>query len=718
MYELTNYRQMFLENGEDFKITVDALPIDYDLLKHFNDNQEIYDNIIDVEFEKSVKKADKLDYIFAVFSGVVTYLASIAIRKYGKEITPDNIDLEKIFNQAKTWYENEYPNFDEDVEKCFSKINKEINNVNEYVEFGKDFLNELSFRGLAAALINEYINAEDKELKLIVANGIISYIIDVADNYKKTGKFKENLDTRFYYSFVLKKLKDVIKEFSSVAFNNGKFDKEELKGWFKKELINKKLIFIKENQEEICIKLNTVLINSYVFIKNFCEKVNEHHIDSMEGLSIIDFNRIDNERIVIRLLGVSAGIYEAFNVADAACAAAKKAKCTDDIIQIIDAFAVKIDIANILHLVSIAKHDLDYLKEDIDKVLHAAKVVEIKKHKEFSSDQINHYLGLNKAETRIMYSLMLHMVEEDIQNTKESKEMQRKNAWKEEWKKLSAELLKQNKLFNDNPETTYKALLTQVSNKQDDLLWLYNIAIELTLFKPYFQLDDDKKKYKGLKLVKDDYMKKFFCNLQDYISYKDVNELEKNYKKYYGYLDNNTLKVGGAVAGAVVLAAAGGGVAFAFAPQIAVALFGGAFPALHGAALVNAALATVGGGALAAGGLGVAGGTMIIAGGGALIGLGTSATTMLMLSSPKTVQNDYAKLLVKCDYVLINKLNNIDIVISLQEMIERQLNDFKLRLEVLDSIVNKTDECKESIKILRKNITYTRKTNDALLKLI
>ena len=52
MYELTDYRQMFLENGEDFKITVDTLPIDYDLLKQFNNSQEIYDDIIDVEFKK------------------------------------------------------------------------------------------------------------------------------------------------------------------------------------------------------------------------------------------------------------------------------------------------------------------------------------------------------------------------------------------------------------------------------------------------------------------------------------------------------------------------------------------------------------------------------------------------------------------------------------------------------------------------------------------
>ena len=709
---------MFLENGEDFKITVDTLPIDYDLLKQFNNSQEIYDDIIDVEFKKGAKKADKLDYIFAVFSGVVTYLASIAIRKYGEEITFNNVDIEKVFTQAKDWYEDGYPNFDADVEKRLSKINKEINNANEYVEFGKDFLNELSFRGLATNLINEYINAEDKDLKIVIANSIVSYVIDVADNYKKTGKFKEKLDTRSNYSFILNKLKDVIKEFSSIAFNNEKFDKEELKKWFKNELRSKKLILIKENQNTIYLKLNTVLINSYVFIKNFCEKVSEHHINSMEGLSIIDFNRIDNERVITRLLGVSCGIYEAFNVADAASAAIYKAKCDGNIVEIIRAFAIKIDIANILHLVSIVKHDASYIREDIDEVLHSTKVVEIKKHKEFSADQINKYLGLNKAETRIMYSLMLHMIEEDIQNTKESKEMQRKNAWKEEWKKLSSELLKQNKLFNDNPETTFKSLLTQASNKQDNLLWLYNIAIELSLFKPYFQLDDDKKKYKGLKLVKDDYMKKFFCSLQDYISYKDVSELKKNYKKYYGYLDNNTLKVGGAVAGAIVLAAAGGGVAFAFAPQIAVALFGGAYPALHGAALVNAALATVGGGALAAGGLGVAGGTMIIAGGGALIGLGTSATTMLMLSSPKTVQNDYAKLLVKCDYVLTNKLNNIDAVNSLQEMIEKQLSDYKLRLEVLEGIVNRTDECKESIKILKKNIAYTQRTNDAMLKLI
>lgn len=221
-----------------------------------------------------------------------------------------------------------------------------------------------------------------------------------------------------------------------------------------------------------------------------------------------------------------------------------------------------------------------------------------------------------------------------------------------------------------------------------------------------------------MKLSYTKYVEEVFCNAQNYISYKEIQKIQKRYKDYYNYLENNTLKAVGVAGGAIAVAAATGGLAFVFAPQIAVAIFGGAFPTLHGAALVSASLAAAGGGSLAAGGFGMAGGAVLIAGGGAVLGLGTSGTALSLMMAPKFVQNDYAKLLAKCDCVLLKQLDMKDEVVALQHKIQSDLDEYKLRLKVLEGLENPNDECKQNIKALKKSITYTERTNKQLVKLI
>lgn len=139
---------------------------------------------------------------------------------------------------------------------------------------------------------------------------------------------------------------------------------------------------------------------------------------------------------------------------------------------------------------------------------------------------------------------------------------------------------------------------------------------------------------------------------------------------------------------------------------------------MHGAALVSASLAAAGGGSLAAGGFGMAGGAVLIAGGGAVLGLGTSGTALSLMMAPKFVQNDYAKLLAKCDCVLLKQLDMKDEVVALQHKIQSDLDEYKLRLKVLEGLENSNDECKQNIKALKKSITYTERTNKQLVKLI
>ena len=463
--------------------------------------------------------------------------------------------------------------------------------------------------------------------------------------------------------------------------------------------------------QAIPVKANIVFVHSYVHIRNFIDQVNEHHVESLEGLKVIDFDKLNNDRVLTRMDAVSTSVFAALNVG---VAGGKAIKLNKGLQQKICVFAVNINIPNVVRLVSVIKSDTSYIKEDIDKVVHRTKVVEVKKHKDVSLDSLERCFTMNKIETRILYSLELQMIDEDIQRTKENKEQQLKDEWKKKWMEVTEQALQQNKVFEKDPLKTYAALETYAAS-QDNLLWLYNIAVELSMFKPYFSLEEKSKK---LKLSYTKYVEEVFCKSQQYISYKEVQQIQKNYKDYYNYLENNTLKAVGVAGGAIAVAAATGGLAFVFAPQIAVAIFGGAFPTLHGAALVSASLAAAGGGSLAAGGFGMAGGAVLIAGGGAVLGLGTSGTALSLMMAPKFVQNDYAKLLAKCDRVLLKRLGMKDEVKSLYQKLESDLAEYKLRLKVLEGLKNPNDECKQNIKALKKSIVYTERTNKQLVRLI
>ena len=392
-----------------------------------------------------------------------------------------------------------------------------------------------------------------------------------------------------------------------------------------------------------------------------------------------------------------------------------------DITGAVKILANTINFSNILTFTYVVKQDATYIKEDIDEILHKAKIEVVHHYKDISEDELNSYISLNDPETRILYSLKLHMIEEDIQCTKLSVDQQLKNEWKKQWMEVSKNSLHMAKLYEPNIQKVYQALITHAENTIDNRTWLYNIVLELCLFSPYYQIDEDEKKYKKMKLVNKnlDYMKNYFCEGQKYVSFKEIKQFESLYKHYHDYIENKNLKMAGA-AGAVVAVGAGVGAgAMLFAPQIAVALFGGAFPGLHGAALVNAALAAAGGGSLVAGGFGMAGGSVIIAGGGALLGMSTaSVATMGLLSSPNFVQTDDAKLLAKCNYLLLNQMHKIDVVVAIQKMTEESLNDSKTQLKVLESAEDKSDECQKTIAALKKSIKYMERTNDELKKLI
>lgn len=730
MYELQLVNNGCLaEYSEDYKVFVDSILLDSETLKKLNSDEDVYTDIIDVEFSPAVKKVNRVDTLVAVTSGFMAFLLDqLLIRKNIREKDIDEDTIIKVLPLVLRQYSDKNKDIDKEIDEYIANWEHKIKDAYKYKKLVWDFCSELSFNGLLIKVI-EYcfnlsigldeksgleksgliIKKEKHDLKTdsIVEKAqmaIVDWFVEQAYAYKKSGKCKKE--------FV--QIEKIVKDIKKVAFKDNKFDKEQLKEWFHNKVLNekKKLNGLDAFAvQSIPVKANIIFVHSYAYIRNFIQQVNEHNVESLEGLNIIDFDKLNNDRVLARMDTISTSVFAALN---AGIAGGKAIKAKDGFLQKCCVFAVNINIPNVIRLVSVVSADADYIKEDIDQLVHKSKVVEIKKHKNIPLENLERCFTMNKIETRILYSLELQMIEEDIQRTKENKEQQLKNEWKKKWIEVTEQSLQQNKMFEKDPVKTYAAINTYASN-QENLLWLYNIAVELSMFKPYFKLEEKDKK---LKLSYTKYVEEVFCKSQQYISYKEIQKIQKSYKDYYNYLENNTLKAIGVAGGAIAVAAATGGLALVFAPQIAVAIFGGAFPTLHGAALVSASLAAAGGGSLAAGGFGMAGGAVLIAGGGAVLGLGTSGTALSLMMAPKFVQNDYAKLLAKCDCVLLKRLDMEDEVMALQQKLESDLAKYKLRLKVLEGLENPNEECKQNIKALKKSITYTERANKQLVKLI
>lgn len=725
MYELQLVNNGFLEEyNEDNRVFVESILLDSETLKRLNGDEDVYSDIIDVEFLSAVKKVDRVDTLVAATSGFMAFLLDqILVRKHIKEEDIDDVEIIKVLPLVLRQYSDKNKDIDKEIDEYISNWEHKIHDAYKYKDLVFDFCEDLSFSGLFIKVI-EYcfdlsigldeksglvIKKEKHDLKTdsIVEKAqiaVVDWFVDQAYQYKKGGKCKKEFA----------QIEKIVKDIKKIAFKDNKFDREQLKEWFHNRVLNEKKKLDRLDDfavQSISVKANIIFIHSYAHIRDFIQQVNEHNVESLEGLNIIDFDKLNNEAVIRRMDTVSTSVFAALNVG---VAGSKAIKLEKNLLQKIYVFAVNINIPNVIRLVSVVSADFDYIKEDIDQLVHKSKVIEIKKHKDIPLESLERCFTMNKIETRILYSLELQMIEEDVQRTKDNKEQLLKNEWKKKWMEVTEQSLLQNKVFEKDSLKTYAAINTYAAS-QDNLLWLYNIAMELSMFKPYFKIEEKGKK---LKLSYTKYIEEVFCNAQNYISYKEIQKIQKSYKDYYNYLENNTLKAVGVAGGAIAVAAATGGLAFVFAPQIAVAIFGGAFPTLHGAALVSASLAAAGGGSLAAGGFGMAGGAVLIAGGGAVLGLGTSGTALSLMMAPKFVQNDYAKLLAKCDCVLLKRLDMKDEVVALQHKIQSDLDEYKLRLKVLEGLENPNDECKQNIKALKKSITYTERTNKQLIKLI
>ena len=492
-------------------------------------------------------------------------------------------------------------------------------------------------------------------------------------------------------------------------------------------LFRRVLRFLNESDTEIKeesfpVILNECLTRGLYIVRKVFLLVREKEISSISDLKKIEQIELIpfGNRLISHMLLVSSGSFVAANISGAALKAIAKKKVGKR--EFAKALLTEINIIGIGRFVIACAEDSKYWRDDIkvvfEKVFHSkdsngqAEVV----IEDNDSDDAFDILTLDAIQAQALYSLEYCYILRDLEHTEKASDKESKKKWLTNWKLqilLGAGLTED--FFISDEELLYKGIRELFSEKSS---WreFYLLAMEVALFQPYHPLGiEDDKEFKRLKPAYD-YVTEEFVRGQNIIIQKEIDSIKKQFNRYEGLVSGSTRNkiIGFGAATAVTVAT--GGVALAFAPQIAVAIAGEAVLGLHGAALTSASLAFVGGGSLAVGGLGMAGGTAIITGGGALLGLASSGTAsvaaILSSTSKEYWTRQGAKLLTYCNAILNERMDERTSVQKLYSRVSRTVNAAEQTLEDLKNekndldgeLVKKMDEYVKCIKRCEKEL--------------
>ncbi|ERL08495.1 hypothetical protein [Olsenella profusa] len=457
---------------------------------------------------------------------------------------------------------------------------------------------------------------------------------------------------------------------------------------------------------------NECLVRGYYFLSRLKDELSRNDVRSLKDLESIDVKRMipTNERSLVRMLTISSSVFVLTNLGIAVCKAAVTSR--GDAKRFAGGILLNLNFIGIGRMAVAIASDSKYIAEDLKDYLNKRA----EEMNTFTEDF--KLLRLNDRETRLLFSYQVIAVEKDIELTKNRDQSAAKSDWLEEFKTGQAGQMGRDAAtyFLDEENAAEEM---QKAADEDTSSWTTLLALELLLFQPYYPFDDDwKERLKGAK-YKNDYAEKDFPNAQGVIDKKKIDEVKKAYKRFTGLLTGTRTRTAIIAGGTVAVGIATAGTAYVLAPFIAPAIAGEAVAGLSGAALTSASLAAVGGGSLAAGGLGMAGGTAIITGGGALLGMATTGGAALISGLGEHAEqyalNQCAQLLTVCQQLPRDDNSPSAFILHVKDHIER------VRDKCLENIEAEKAKGKEgnkkSIKSMTKAAKYLERCAKELQKL-
>lgn len=368
---------------------------------------------------------------------------------------------------------------------------------------------------------------------------------------------------------------------------------------------------------------NECIVRGYYFVSRLLTEIKQKEIASIADIGMVDPACVlpHNNRALKRMLSISSSVFVAVNVGNAAIRAAAKSGGSKS------AFAkgvlIRLNYFGIARMAFALKDDAPYIAEDLRELIQERFGDYVRFTQDFS------LLELSPRTTRVLNSIEALALENDISATKNARQREIKTEWAKRWReKVALEMGVNEGGYFLSEENAYSELRA-LGDEDATTSWEALFVLELAQFKPYASLEKREGRQDKPPKYGADYLRKVLPAKQDALTSREVKSILASRDSYERRLTGSTAKaLAGGVAVVAVTAATGGAV-YAFAPLIAPIIAGEAVAGLSGAALTSASLAAIGGGSLAAGGLGMAGGTAILAGGGALLGLAGSGTVAI-----------------------------------------------------------------------------------------
>lgn len=481
-------------------------------------------------------------------------------------------------------------------------------------------------------------------------------------------------------------------------------------------------------RQAVPVLINQCVVRGFYFCRRVFREIHDLNIRALA-----DLDRIAPEDVLPwgtpamrRMVTVSSGVFTGIDMADAAV----RALLNKDPVT----FLLRINYVGVATFVVSCVVDVRATLKD--KALEEGESPEEAYERGLSQLDC---LKLDFSQARILHSLERAIVAYDIAKEKKPKRAARKQAWLEEWSTKITETVglvwaTEAGYYLDD-DAIFQAIEEQrASRTNDSRLWL--IAMEAVRFTAYAPLrGENDKDFKGLKFSAD-YIHDVFCARQSIVPEKELRKLDKTIDRTKTSLDGGVRKRVLGAAGTAVTAVGVGVLAFYCAPAVApvlAAALGAPTASLYGAALTSASLAFLGGGALAVGGAGMAGGTAIIVGGGALLGTmggtGLSAITSAVLASDSSyVLAECAKLVTFCEKVLIRQCNDADSVLEIHRALNKRVVELEVEIEAIkrgasdslnpddDTNAEETISPKKMVKILNRSCKFLKRSSERLVK--
>lgn len=325
--------------------------------------------------------------------------------------------------------------------------------------------------------------------------------------------------------------------------------------------------------------------------------------------------------------------------------------------------------------------------------------------------------GLDIQQTRLLFSMQRHIVEQDIGIEKNEKYKEKKVQWLHIWEKGILQVLnntdnKTNLDFIKGEEELRKTSNHIINMNENFNISQYLILLELSLFVPYFPIGEFQIKfYERVNLD---------TKYADFLleKFADMLEVDKEFIERYRKTFKNSIRSISGFYTRMLIGAGVGAVLLAITAGFAAPFIGGlAAPlGLYGAAAINAGLAALGGGAVAAGGFGIAGGLCVIVGGGTIFGvLSGGVMGAALSSSSEFALREGAKLEVVMKEIILLAQKDVRLA---QEMIKSQQDVIReLEKQLCDLRFNEKEN-KEKIKTLAKSIDYLRTSLNSSYKVL